>query len=94
MRNGEALASSGVVRNRETWQEHAGLREYREAPWNGAWFFHLELMVVRAAHGIGNGCTAHRSCWEVHAGGLYHSYGMRYVFRVSSLEQAGISKWR
>ena len=84
MRNGEALASSGVVRNRETWQEHAGLREYREAPWNGACFFHLELMVVRAAHGMGNGCMAHRSCWEVHAGGLHHRRGMRYVFRVSS----------
>jgi len=80
MRNGEALASSGVVRNREAWQEHAGLREYPELPWNGAYFFQLELMVVRAAHGMGNWSMAHKSCWEVHAGGLYHSYGMRYVF--------------
>ena len=94
MRNGEALASSGVVRNRETWQEHAGLREYREAPWNDAYFFHLELMVVRAAHGMGKWSMVHRSCWEVHAGGLHHRHGMRYVFRASSSVHAGISKWR
>ena len=67
MRSGEALASSGAVRNREAWQEHAGLREYREAPWNGAWFFHLELMVVRAAHGMGKGCMAHTSWRKDHA---------------------------
>ena len=94
MRHGEALASSGAVKNRDAWQEHAGLREYREAPWNGACFFQLELTVVRAAHGMGKGYMAHRSCWKDHAGGLYHRHGMRYVFRVSSSVHAGISKWR
>ena len=94
MRNGEALASSGVVRNRETWQEHAGLREYREAPWNGACFFHLELTVVCAAHGMGKWSMAHRSCWKVHALRLHHRHGMRYVFRASSSVHARISKWR
>ena len=66
MRNGEALASSGAVKNREAWQEHAGLREYRELPWNDAYFFQLELTVVRAAHGMGKECMAHRSCLKVH----------------------------
>ena len=80
MRHGEALTSSRVVRNRETWQEHAGLREYPESPWNGAYFFQLELAVVHATYGMGKGYMAHKSCWEVHAGGLHHSYGMRYVF--------------
>ena len=84
MRNDEALASSGVVRNRETWQEHAGLRWYPESPWNGACFFHLELAVVHATYGMGKGCMVHRSGWKVHAGGLHHGHGMRYVFRVSS----------
>ena len=67
-----------------TWQEHAGLRKFRETPWNGACFLHLELTVVRAAHGMGKWSMAHRSCWKVHAGGLHHRHGMRYVFRVSS----------
>ena len=49
-----------------TWQEHAGLRKFRETPWNGACFLHLELTVVRAAHGMGKWSMAHRSCWKVH----------------------------
>ena len=50
MRNDEALASSGTMKSIEAWQEHTGLREFRETPWNGAYFLHLELAVVHAAH--------------------------------------------